>query len=156
VLPRWSQKPRSRWAHGLFVTLLLVSFASAASADVEVVVIVNESSAIEKITLSELRLLYDLYRRSWRGGVRVVLILPKEGSSAMTFLSREIFRGRGSREIVDHYRTAAFQHRIAVLPQIADDRQAIALVRSEPGAIALIERKQAAEPGVRILEIQPN
>ena len=133
-----------------------MSFASAASADVEVVVIVNESSPIEKITLPELRLLYDLYRRSWRGGVRVVLILPKEGSSAMNFLTSEIFRGREGRDIADYYRTAAYQQRIAVQPQIADDRHAIALVRSEPGAIALIERKRAAEPGVRILEIQPN
>ena len=52
--------------------------------------------------------------------------------------------------------SAAFRQRIAVQPQIADDRHAIALVRGEPGAIALIERKQAVEPGVRILEIQPN
>jgi len=124
-----------------------------AIADVEVVAIVNEGNAIEKITLPELRLLYSLYRRSWRGGIRVVLILPEEGSSAMTLLSSEIFRGRETQEIRDYYRTAAFQQRIAVQPQTAGDRRAIAVVRSEPGAIALIERRQAAEPGVRTLEI---
>jgi hypothetical protein len=132
-----------------------VSFASAASADIEVVAIVNEGNTIEKISVSELRLLYSLYRRSWRGGIRVVLILPEEGSSAMTLLSSEIFRGREPQEIGDYYRTAAFQQRIAVQPQTAGDRHAIALVRNEPGAIALIERKQAAaEPGVRMLEIR--
>ena len=135
------------------MALALASFASAASADVEVVAIVNEDNAIEKITVSELRLLYSRYRRSWRGGVRVILILPEEGSSATTFLSSKIFRGREAQEIADYYRTAAFQQRIAVLPQTASDRRAIALVRNEPGAIALIERKQAAEPGVRILTI---
>jgi hypothetical protein len=150
---RWTQRPRSRCAHGLLVVLALVGFASTASADVEVVAIVNEGNAVERITVQELRLLYSLYRRSWGGGVRVVLILPKEGSPAMTFLSSEIFRGRNTREIEDYYRTAAFQQRIAVQPQAASDRLAIALVRSEPGAIALIERKQTLDPGVRIVEI---
>jgi hypothetical protein len=130
-----------------------MSFASAASADVEVVAIVNETSTVERITLSELRLLYSLYRRSWDGGVRVVLILPKEGSSAMTFLTSEIFRGREGGDIEDYYRAAAFQHRIALLPGTADDRRAIALVRGAPGAIALIERKQTVESGVRMIEI---
>lgn len=152
-MAKWSQKARSRCACGLFVALVLVSFAPAASADVDVVAIVNETSPIERITLSELRLLYGLYRRIWNGGVRVVLILPENGSSAMTFLTRAIFRRRDTQEIEDYYRTAAFQQRIAVLPLTADDRRAIALVRSRPGAIALIERKRAAEPGVRILEI---
>jgi hypothetical protein len=152
-MARQSQKPKSRWAQALFVALVLVSFESAASADVEVVAIVNETSPVERITLSELRLLYSLYRRTWQGGDRVVLILPKEGSSAMTFLTSEIFRGREGRDIADYYRTAAFQQRIAVLPETADDRRAIALVRGVPGAIALIERKQTVESGVRMLEI---
>jgi hypothetical protein len=152
-MPRQSQKPKSRWAQALFVALVLVSFESAASADVEVVAIVNETSPVERITLSELRLLYSLYRRSWHGGDRVVLILPKEGSSAMTFLTNEIFRGREGRDIEDYYRTAVFQQRIALVPEKADDRRAIALVRGAPGAIALIERKQTVESGVRMLEI---
>jgi hypothetical protein len=148
-----SLRPRSRCAHGLLVAIATISLSSAARADVEVVAIVNEGNTIETITLNDVRLLFGLYRRSWDGGVRVVLILPKGGSPAMNFLTGEIFRKRDTRDIEDYYLTAAFQQRIAVQPRAASDRLATALVRSEPGAIALIERVSTAAPGVRMLEI---
>ncbi|MCP4904469.1 MAG: hypothetical protein GY910_05770 [bacterium] len=148
-----SNRSRRSWCRGVFAALALILFAPAASADLDVVAVVNKGNAIQKINIQELRLLYSLYRRSWEGGVRVVLVLPEDGTLAMSLLTSRIFRRRESREITDYYRNATFQQRIAILPQTLGDRGAIALVRNIPGAIALVERPQAAEPGVRIIEI---
>jgi len=156
-MAKWRKEPRSRCAGALLAAIVLVGFApaaNAADADGDVVAIVNAANGIEEISLQELRLVYSLYRRSWDDGVRVVLILPEANSSAMSFLTSEIFRGRDTKEIEDYYRTAAFQQRIAVQPQTADDRRAVALVRSQAGAIALVDRDQAGDPGVRVLEIR--
>jgi hypothetical protein len=139
----------------LLVAASLLTFVETASADDDVVAIVNDANSIKEITLQELRLVYSLYRRSWDDGVRVVLILPETKSPAMAFLTSEIFRGRGSQEIEDYYRTAAFQQRIAIQPRVASDRRAIAIVRSEPGAIALVSREWSIDhAGIEVLKIR--
>jgi hypothetical protein len=149
-----NKRRRLWWARGLLATCVLATLASAASAQDDVVAIVNEQNTLEAVSVQELRLLFSLYRRSWGGGVRVVLVLPEAGSASMRFLAGVIFRGREPIEIGAFYRTAMFQNRIALPPPSASDLAAIALVRSEAGAIALVEREGAIVPaGVKILSI---
>jgi hypothetical protein len=132
----------------------LMASASVATAADDVVAIVDEQNTIEVITLQELRLLFSLYRRSWNGGVRVVLVLPHLDTAPMRFLADIVFREREPIEVKAFYRTATFQNRIAGPPRVASDRTAVAIVRSETGTIALVERKHVTDPaGVRVLEI---
>ena len=144
---------RTRHICGLLTAMLFAVSTSAVSADGDVVAIVNAKNKIEKISLQELRLVYSLYRRSWDDGIRVFLILPEKGSSAMAYLTGEIFRRRETQDIADYYRAAVFQQRIAIQPPTADDPRSIALVRKERGAIALIDRARVTDPSVRVLEI---
>ena len=130
---------------------------TATSARAEVVAIVHPQNPAETMTLTEVRLLFSLYRRSWVGGVRVSLSLPEAGTPAMRFLSDEVFRKRYQEGILYYYRTAVFQHRIAILPPTNASRAATRFVRSEPGAIALIERSQIDDAGgLQIIQIRPD
>lgn len=132
----------------------MLATLTSTSAAADVVAIVDERNSIEAITLQEVRLLFSLYRRSWDGGIRVVLILPEVGTASMRFLASVVFRDRESIEIEAYYRTATFQNRIAGPPHVASARAAIALVRPEAGSIALVEREYVTDPvGVRVLEI---
>jgi len=119
-----------------------------------IVAIVNESNSQADISLQRLRLLYALYQRSWHGGVRVKIVLPASGSSAMRFLISKVFRKGDEWQIDRFYIQAVFQQRIPSRPEQLSSRAAVAMVRSNPGAIAIVGREEVADAsGLRILPI---
>lgn len=133
----------------------LASAILAAGAEAgEVVAIVNPANAAREISLHRLRLLYGLYQRSWPGGVRVHILLPESGSPAMEYLVSTVFRMGREFELDRYYLQAVFGQRIAHgLPRLSPE-ETLARVRSDPGAIALIDRERIPEPSVvRILSI---
>ena len=120
----------------------------------EIVAIVNRGNPMPSISVHELRLLYALYKRSWTGGIRVYLIIPAPGSAAMEFLVSSVFRHRNEQQIDTFYLQAVFAQSIPLRPPQLPARAAIELVRSEPGAIALVERREIRDgAGVRVLQI---
>ena len=144
---------RLRTLCALVAAASLAGALGAGVATAEVVAVVNDDNPVSSITLHELRLMYGLYRRSWEGGIRVVLVLPEADSEAGRLLSDVVFRGRYG-DLEPYYRTAVFQQRIAVLPDVASGPAALPRVRAERGAIALVERERITDTdGVRLLAI---
>jgi hypothetical protein len=129
---------------------------NAVAAD-SVVAIVNAENPATEITIHELRLMYALYRRTWEGGARVVLVLPVEGTEAIRFLAESVFRRNNPADVGRYYVQAVFQQRIVRAPPSLPLNSAIALVSNEEGAIALVETARAARAvanaRVRVLPI---
>lgn len=139
---------------------LLASMASASDAAAEdvvgvVVVVLNSSNTVNQPTIHDLRLLFGLYKRSWQGGLRVQLVLPAEESASINFLASKVLRMRSPSEVERFYLQAVFQQRIPVSPVQLSSQAALAAVRANPGAIALVERAHIRNPaGLRILKIE--
>lgn len=151
------QSPMRRWSTALSIALSLLFGPGAVVGDAaaqEIVAIVNEANVETEISLQRLRLLYALYQRSWHGGVRVKIVLPASGSQAMQFLVSKVFRKGDDWQIDRFYIQAVFQQRIPSRPEQLSSRAAIALVRSNPGAIAIVDREEISDAsGLRTLRI---
>lgn len=123
----------------------------------DVVAIVNAKNPSEQLTIHELRLMYGLYRRTWEGGVRLVLVLPEKGTPEMKFLTTRVFRKSSESEVNRYFVQALFQQRIVKAPPSLSSKSAIALVGDHEGAIALLEAAEGAEAAkaadVRVLLI---
>ena len=76
-MSRRSLRHVGRQGAGLVSAFVLLGFSLPASADLDVVAVVNEENPASTVTMHDLRLLYSLYRRSWDRGVRVLLVLPE-------------------------------------------------------------------------------
>lgn len=152
------RSPMHRWRIALAIALPLLLGAGSVAGDAaagEIVAIVNEANSATDMSLHRLRLLYALYQRSWHGGIRVKIVLPPPDTSAMHFLVAEVFRKGVDWEIDRFYIQAVFQQKIPSRPDQLPSALAITLVRSSPGAIAIVDREDVTDPvGLRILTIR--
>jgi ABC-type phosphate transport system substrate-binding protein len=128
----------------------------AAAGESQLVVIVHPSNPLAReISVHELRLVYALYQRAWKGGSRVELVLPPSGSDAMEYLLENVLLKSNPSELARYYIQAVFQNRIVEVPPVLDAVDAVAYVRGAPGGIAVLRRAEAgAADGVRVLEIR--
>jgi hypothetical protein len=149
------QRPLRRLQRSLAIALLVLFGSGITALEAraeEIVTIVNESNPLTAMSIHRLRLVYALYQRTWSGGIRVHLVLPAPESRAMEFLVSKVFRKSYDWEIDRYYIQAVFQQRIAKRPPQLPAKAAIARVRSDPGAIALVDRDEITDgSGLRIL-----
>ena len=151
-----ARRPSPRVRQILFMLTILVPTGAVAD-DTSIVAIVTSNNPSANLTIHELRLMYGLYRRTWEGGVRVVLVLPENGTPEMEFLATRVFRRSSESEVTRYFVQAVFQQRVVKAPPSLPSNSAIALVRIEEGAIALVEAGEGAEAAlaedVRVLLI---
>ena len=142
-----------RWGAALAALALLASTPSDA-AKAEPVAIVHPDNPTASLSIQQLRLMYALYKRSWKHGERIDLVLPPSDREAMDFLVTRVFRKTRPDDIAAYYVDAVFRQKIPKAPRQLGERDAIAFVASHPGAIAIIDRSDLTSlDKVRIVAI---
>jgi hypothetical protein len=155
--PKANRARRARGLSQLVALLIALGVATlAAAGEPEIVAIVHPSNRLEReISVRELRLVYALYQRAWKGGSRVELVLPPTGSAELEYLLENVLLKASPSELARFYIQAVFQNRIAEEPPVLDVALALAFVRRAPGGIALVRRDEIGSPaGVRVLTIR--
>lgn len=145
---------RRRRLSGLALLIAVVAFGGLRAEADEVVALVHPSNDHGALSVKDLRLLYNGSRAQWRDGTPVMLLLPASGSSAMDFLIRRVLRRPSEDDVKRLYVKLIYQQKITRLPQQLSTAEALALVQSVRGAIALAERSAVGTgAGVRVLSI---
>jgi hypothetical protein len=132
----------------------LLWLATPARAD-EIVVVLHATNPTQEISLQGLRLLYGGYKRKWRDDRAVSLVLPTADSPAMTYLAVRVFKLADAASVDRYYLEAVYEQRIADLPARMDPRSAIARVRSDPSAIAIVPRAAVeSSEGLKLIALR--
>ena len=76
----------------------------------------------------------------WGGGQRVHLIIPESGTEAMRFLLNRIMPRMDEADLSRFYLQRIYQQKIQSMPSQMRCASAIAEVRHDPNAIALVPR----------------
>lgn len=129
--------------------------ASAQPATVhDLVAIVHPSNEVASLSVSDMRDIFLVDQKKWSRTSRIHPILPQPNSATMSYVVTRILGMSSESELSMYYMAAIFQQKIGEPSKSANDRSAIAVVRSDPGAIAIVSRSSLSEQSaVRIIEI---
>jgi hypothetical protein len=152
-------KPRPGRHLALLLACAVGLVATAPEADAapagDVVVVVHRENPVEELSQQILRRLYRGDQKRWPHGEPVTLLLPRPGTAPMQVVASRVLGLRSDAELAQYYMAAIFQQKIQHAPPTLAQRQAIAEVARNPGAVALVERK-AVQPdaAVRVLSVE--
>lgn len=136
----------------LVVLWLVPVLRSTADEKPRIVVTVNASVPNQDISTVELREIILGQRRFWSNGERIELIIEASDTPARRMFVDKI--SNMSEAQFSHYWTSLiFSHRATRPPRAAPDRRlALALVRSIPGSLALVEAGDIPD-NVRVISV---
>jgi hypothetical protein len=155
-----SRRQRSRGPRALALALLVAGTAAeelpaSRAAAGELVAVVNAANPVREISLQRLRLIYGGYKKTWRGGAPIHLVLPAAGSPVMERVASDVFRRRGEAEVSRYYLDLVYRQKIAREPPKLPAAESVALVRGDPEAIAIVDRDELGDThGVRVIRIE--
>jgi ABC-type phosphate transport system substrate-binding protein len=117
-------------------------------------VVVSPGVRTTSITLRELRAIYRGEQQFWDGaGGRITLLLPPSGSPERDAALRQVFRMTES-EFTRFWIAKTFRDEVTTGPKvIATSELTLRLVRSLPGAIALVRLSDIDPRQVRVLRV---
>jgi len=141
----------------LLVLLLAapVAFAEEAAAK-RVVVILHPSNGTAAMDRSQLAQIFKGVRRHWNAKLPIVLVLPPTASPAMAALARDVFRVPRPEDVPTFYSNAVERKIFTVAPRpLSSDAEVVKQVASDPGAIAVVDPSQIADPAsVKMLQVE--
>jgi len=151
---RASRRGRRRIARLVLLVVAALFGALAAQAG-EIVALTHPSNDQTSLVMDDLRLMYSASRRQWPDRTPVLLIVPPPGSPAMDFLVKRVLRKPSEDDVSRFYVKMVYQQKITSPPKQLSTAEAVALVRSVPGALALAERSEVAgASGVQVIPIE--
>lgn len=143
----------------IFITLtiacsLFAAGLAGATEPANIVVIVNPSSGIEKLTRDEvINIFLGRYRKLPSG--RAALPIDMENPSDDRTRFYQLLVNKSPAEISSYWARLVFSGKTSPPFQVPDSRTAVELVQSNPNAIAYVDRASLS-PGVKVvLEIKP-
>jgi len=138
----------------ILVFVLLASAAVHANDAQSIVVIVNPSSGVDKLTRDEvIDIFLGRYRKLPSGRVALPIDVTESGSERAQFY--QLLVKKSPAEMSSYWARLVFSGQTSPPFQVPDARTAIDLVQSNPNAIAYIDRA-AVTPKVKVvLEIKP-
>jgi ABC-type phosphate transport system substrate-binding protein len=136
-----------------------LAFALAGSSEparAELVVIVHASNPVPSLSLRDVERIYRAIRTRWSDGTPIQPYLPPRGSAASLALATRVFRLQSEVAVARYYLRAIFEQRIArPPPRSSGSADAVRLVSSDAGGLAIVERNEVDESrGVRILAVE--
>jgi ABC-type phosphate transport system substrate-binding protein len=138
----------------LVFALLSAGGARAADAPASIVVIVNPSSGVDKLTRDEvIDIFLGRYRKLPSGRVAMPIDVTEEGAKRARFY--QLLVKKSPAEMSSYWARLVFSGTTSPPFQVPDTQTALDLVQSNPNAIAYVERA-AVTPKVKVvLEIKP-
>jgi len=118
-----------------------------AAARAELVAVLNQRNPASAVSLQQLRLIYSAYKRTWPDGTAIELLLPPSGSPAMQAMVGKVFKRQSEQEVTQYYVGLVFEQKLVRPPSQPSVSESLARVRAAPGAIAIVERDEVADPG---------
>jgi ABC-type phosphate transport system substrate-binding protein len=142
--------------HAILILLLaLLTAGGARAADASsIVVIVNPSSGVEKLTRDEvIDIFLGRYRKLPSGRVAMPIDVTEEGTQRARFY--QLLVKKSPAEMSSYWARLVFSGTTSPPFQVPDTQTALDLVGSNPNAIAYVDRA-AVTPKVKVvLEIKP-
>ena len=124
----------------------------AAAREVQFAVIVHPSTAVDDVTLVQLRRLFLGQQQFWPGGGRVVLFVHPAGTAEGDAVLRHLYQMTAA-EYKRYWIAKTFRDDVASGPKIvSSNAMAKRLTASVPGAIAVIDAADA-DSTVKVLSI---
>lgn len=123
----------------------------------DIVVIVNKSQKISRLSLLDLQYIYKGDKKKWESGEKVELFLPPEESESMRFLVEKVLTMRNQEDLAKFYLKAIFQQKLIVPPEPTESAgEALIRVSSTPGGIAIVNEKDVVDnQAVKVIPLLP-
>lgn len=137
-----------RFAKFAFVALVL---AKSALADEQVVVIANSEAPVEKVSPDQVTQIFLRQVQTWPDGKAVYPVDIKEGSPLRSEFYSKI-TGRSPSQLRAYWARQAFTGMGVPPKQVASAGEANKTVRSTPGAIGYVGKKEADGPVKVVLD----
>jgi ABC-type phosphate transport system substrate-binding protein len=137
-----------------FLLLLLSGPAGARSQELDFKVIVHPSNPIASMTSEQVSKLFLKKVTRWDHGVQV-LPVDLAGSSPLRARFSQEIHGRPVSKVKAYWQQQIFSGREVLPPQKASDREVIAYVEANPGAIGYVGETTPLG-NVRVIKIQSN
>lgn len=135
--------------------LALAVLLAAGAARAELVAVLNARNPATAVSLQQLRLIYGAYKRTWPDGTTIELLLPPSGSAAMQVMVGKVFKRQAEEEMSQYYLGLVFQQKLASPPAQLSVAESVARVRGHPGAIAIVDSDEVADPsGLRLVPVE--
>lgn len=118
----------------------------------DVAVVVNSKNPMKDISLKDLRRLYQGERRFWSNDRPVVLVAPVAGSPIRDVLLRKVYE-MNEGQYKKYWIAKIFRDEASAAPKSAGStEQALALVSSSPGALALVDADSVGQ--AKVLKVE--
>jgi len=142
----------------LAIGMLLASPAAFAEepAEPRVVVILHPSNGTAAIDRSQLAQIFKGVRRSWNAQLPIALYLPPTTSPAMQALAKDVFKVPRPEDVPTFYSNAVQRKIFSEAPRaFATEADVVKQVAAEPGAIAVVQASQIADPAsVKVIAVE--
>ena len=131
-------------------------FAAGPSAFAEgIVAIVNAGNDVSEISLSDLKKIYLMKKKTWPNGRDIMVWLPPSGGEEMTALLADVLKIPDEVDLKKYYLTAIFQQTIAIIPgSVSGGPEAARKVADHEGGLAIVKESEIlGSPGIKIVRI---
>ncbi len=135
-------------------SMFLLAAGSPAFAD-GIVAIVNADNDISEISLSDLKKIYLMKKKTWPNGRAIMVWLPPSGGEEMTALLVNALKIHDEADLKKYYLTAIFQQTIAITPgSVSGGQEAARKVAGHEGGVAIVKESEIlGSPGIKIVRI---
>lgn len=138
----------------LLLFALSAGVVRATDAPASIVVIVNPSSGVEKLTRDEvIDIFLGRYRKLPSGRVAMPIDVAEQGAERARFY--QLLVKKSPAEMSSYWARLVFSGTASPPFQVPDAQTALDLVQSNPNAIAYVERSAVTAKVRVVLEIQP-
>jgi len=139
----------------LMLVLLATSLASVRASDSSsIAVIVNPASGVERLTREEvIDIFLGRYRKLPSGRVALPIDVAENGTERARFY--QLLVKKNPAEMSSYWARLVFSGQTSPPFQVPDAQTALDLVRSNPNAIAYVDRAQVTPQVKVVLEIKP-
>ena len=128
-------------------------FAASGQAKVPIAVIAHQQVPVSGLSLVELRRIFLGEQRFWSRYEMITLLMPPRGSRERKVMLDKIYGQRSEAQVQHYWINKLFEDSAPSSPKITGSpRMSASLVRSIPGAIALVPA-DSIPPGVKVLRV---
>jgi TonB family protein len=135
----------------LFMTIGIILLAGHLALGVDVKVIANTSVKTDTITISELRGVYLLQRKTLKDGSVALPVLEQSGEVHRKFLKE--FLDRDEQEIKAYYLGIAFSGKGLIPKECSSDKEVVLYVAQTKGAIGYVSSETVSDGVQRLIVI---
>mgnify|MGYP001593762029 CR=1 FL=1 len=120
-----------------------------------IVAIVNAGNDVSEISLSDLKKIYLMKKKTWPNGRDIMVWLPPSGGAEMDALLANALKIHDEADLKKYYLTAIFQQTIAITPgSVSGGQEAARKVAGHEGGLAIVKESEVGgSPGIKIIRI---